>query len=202
MFAHILKTSAGARKAWLSRKRTTEVDAYHGSGQDFDQFDLSKAPYNPNIQQWGHGLYFATDKAMAAQFANRSGSKPTLYKVKLNLDADSIIDAEASTSTEMADRLLPPEAKAYLKKNGGYKDEGMTMFLYNLQEAYIPMMSPKTSPKGATHAERLTNYLKSKGIAAIRMENDNPFKTGPKKYETLLVLDNNLVSVKEKKAIS
>jgi len=41
------------------------IRAYHGSPHDFDRFDLSKIGTGEGAQAYGHGLYFAENKAVA-----------------------------------------------------------------------------------------------------------------------------------------
>lgn len=44
------------------------IRAYHGSPYDFDRFDASKIGTGEGAQAYGHGLYFAENKAVADEY--------------------------------------------------------------------------------------------------------------------------------------
>lgn len=44
------------------------IRAYHGSPYDFDKFDASKIGAGEGVQAYGHGLYFASQEAVAKQY--------------------------------------------------------------------------------------------------------------------------------------
>ena len=44
------------------------IRAYHGSPYDFEKFDLSKIGTGEGAQAYGHGLYFAENPAVAAEY--------------------------------------------------------------------------------------------------------------------------------------
>ncbi len=46
-----------------------QMDAYHGSPHDFDQFDSSKIGTGEGAQAYGHGLYFAESPEVAKSYA-------------------------------------------------------------------------------------------------------------------------------------
>lgn len=47
------------------------IRAYHGSPYDFDKFDLSKIGTGEGAQSYGHGLYFAENPAVAADYKGK-----------------------------------------------------------------------------------------------------------------------------------
>lgn len=47
------------------------IKAYHGSPHDFDQFSLEKIGTGEGAQAYGHGLYFAENPRVAADYAKR-----------------------------------------------------------------------------------------------------------------------------------
>lgn len=47
------------------------IDVYHGSPHDFDQFDSGKVGTGEGAQSYGHGLYFAENETVAADYADR-----------------------------------------------------------------------------------------------------------------------------------
>ena len=59
------------------------IRAYHGSPYDFNQFDLSKIGTGEGAQAYGHGLYFAENPAVAADYKNSlSRANPWEYEGK------------------------------------------------------------------------------------------------------------------------
>jgi hypothetical protein len=59
------------------------IRAYHGSPYDFERFDLSKIGTGEGAQAYGHGLYFAENPAVAADYKNSlSRTKPWEYEGK------------------------------------------------------------------------------------------------------------------------
>ncbi len=46
----------------------TGIKAYHGSPHDFERFDMSKIGTGEGAQVYGHGLYFAENPAVAAEY--------------------------------------------------------------------------------------------------------------------------------------
>jgi hypothetical protein len=60
------------------------IRAYHGSPYDFERFDLSKVGTGEGAQAYGHGLYFAENPAVAADYRNRlaqvtSSDRPNFF---------------------------------------------------------------------------------------------------------------------------
>jgi hypothetical protein len=49
------------------------IRAYHGSPHDFERFDVSKIGTGEGNQAYGHGLYFAENPAVAADYRNKLG---------------------------------------------------------------------------------------------------------------------------------
>jgi hypothetical protein len=47
------------------------IRAYHGSPHDFDRFDMSKIGTGEGAQAYGHGLYFAENPAVAADYKSK-----------------------------------------------------------------------------------------------------------------------------------
>lgn len=54
----------------LIRDESGAIRAWHGSPHDFDKFSLSKIGTGEGAQAYGHGLYFAEEKAVAEQYRN------------------------------------------------------------------------------------------------------------------------------------
>src|SRR5882757_4318907 len=44
------------------------IRAYHGSPYNFDRFDMSKIGTGEGAQSYGHGLYFAENPTVAAEY--------------------------------------------------------------------------------------------------------------------------------------
>jgi hypothetical protein len=57
------------------------IRAYHGSPHDFERFDLSKIGTGEGAQAYGHGLYFAENPKVAADYRSSltAGAKPGDY---------------------------------------------------------------------------------------------------------------------------
>jgi hypothetical protein len=47
------------------------IRAYHGSPHDFDRFDFSKIGTGEGAQAYGHGLYFAENEGVAADYRKK-----------------------------------------------------------------------------------------------------------------------------------
>lgn len=65
------------------------ITAYHGSGSDFEKFDLGKIGTGEGMQAYGHGLYFAEAEKVGKAYKDELGSvvkyegKPILSKNKI-----------------------------------------------------------------------------------------------------------------------
>jgi hypothetical protein len=53
------------------RRLLNPIRAYHGSPYDFERFDMSKIGTGEGAQAYGHGLYFAENKGVAADYRKR-----------------------------------------------------------------------------------------------------------------------------------
>jgi hypothetical protein len=62
------------------------IRAYHGSPHDFERFDMSKIGTGEGAQVYGHGLYFAENPAVAAEY-KKNLSNMRLSKAQRQLDA-------------------------------------------------------------------------------------------------------------------
>ncbi len=63
---------------------TLGIKAYHGSPHDFEQFSTAKIGTGEGAQAYGHGLYFAENPAVSAEYArmNLSGPANIAHKLK------------------------------------------------------------------------------------------------------------------------
>jgi hypothetical protein len=59
------------------------IKAYHGSPYSFDKFDLSKIGTGEGGQAYGHGLYFAENPAVAAEYRSRLAGEPDIRNLRL-----------------------------------------------------------------------------------------------------------------------
>src|SRR5262245_40279203 len=79
------------------------IKAYHGSPYKFDKFDLSKIGTGEGAQAYGHGLYFAENPAVAAEYQKRlspaRGVLPERF-VKMSPDERGAIMAHAFTDAD------------------------------------------------------------------------------------------------------
>ena len=64
---------AGAMQR-LAAKGKKPITAYHGSPHDFDKFSMEKIGTGEGAQAYGHGLYFAENPDVAADYKNKLGS--------------------------------------------------------------------------------------------------------------------------------
>ncbi len=62
---------------------TLGIKAYHGSPHDFDQFSTAKIGTGEGAQAYGHGLYFAENPAVSAEYARMNLSGPANIARKL-----------------------------------------------------------------------------------------------------------------------
>jgi hypothetical protein len=81
----------GGLKAASSAKKG--IKAYHGSPHDFDQFSLSKIGTGEGNQSYGHGLYFAENPQVAAD-----------YRRTLAKSTDTVINGDRLPA-ELAQRI-------------------------------------------------------------------------------------------------
>ena len=67
---------------------TRFMSVWHGSPYSFDKFDISKIGTGIGGQAYGYGLYFSDKKAIAEEYAKRTGGEASanLYKVKIHGD--------------------------------------------------------------------------------------------------------------------
>lgn len=57
-------------------EQKAKIEAYHGTPHDFESFDLSKIGTGEGAQVYGHGLYFAENKTVGADYAKNLGLSP------------------------------------------------------------------------------------------------------------------------------
>lgn len=70
------------------RPREAGAIGYHGSPHKFEKFDMGKIGTGEGSQAYGHGLYFAENRAVANDYAQNLAAKsgaggPNLYKVDI-----------------------------------------------------------------------------------------------------------------------
>jgi hypothetical protein len=75
-----------------------KIKAFHGSPHDFDKFSMEKIGTGEGAQAYGHGLYFAENPELAAEYRKKLTSGPTpgrTYEVDINADPDTLLDWDA-----------------------------------------------------------------------------------------------------------
>lgn len=77
-------------KKYLKEKKYI---AYHGSGVDFNKFDIRYSGSSKNETVFGEGLYFTSNKEMAKDFAFK-GKIPILYTVEFFLKNPYVISSK------------------------------------------------------------------------------------------------------------
>ncbi len=118
-------------------EQAAKIEAYHGTPHDFESFDLSKIGTGEGAQVYGHGLYFAENKSVAAEYRkNLAPQKPVdidmgdptnpfnkttilepdleksqLYKVHINADPTHFLDWDKPLSEQ------PQSLQDYVKAN-------------------------------------------------------------------------------------
>ena len=75
---------------------------YHGSPHDFEKFDVSRIGTGEGPQAYGHGLYFAENPAVAAEYAPRGGmpGRQGIYEVNLHADPEQFLDWDVPLSQQ------------------------------------------------------------------------------------------------------
>ena len=92
------------------------VEAFHGSGADVDKLSTAHIGTGQGAQSFGHGLYFAENSAVAETYrplaasgkgggmtsagVNLSDRAGTLYKARLNVDKNNLLDWDAPLSEQ------------------------------------------------------------------------------------------------------
>lgn len=73
------------------------IKAYHGSPHDFDAFSMDKIGTGEGAQAYGHGLYFAENPAVAAEYKTRLGGTRTgTFSKQTASDAQDLINRAGS----------------------------------------------------------------------------------------------------------
>jgi len=93
---------------------------YHGSGYDFNKFDMLKVGSGDGLNKYGYGLYFADNEDLAAYYAIENSIGKTkarmMYTVKLK-ELDQFYGWEEETPEEVYNDVIE-----YLDNNGFEKD--------------------------------------------------------------------------------
>jgi len=72
------------------------IRAYHGSPYDFEKFDISKIGTGEGAQAYGHGLYFAENPAVAADYKKTLATKYTdINRQQLTKDASEALGSSS-----------------------------------------------------------------------------------------------------------
>ena len=130
---------------------------YHGSGMDFDEFDVSKSTSATEVAHHGYGIYLIDDIETAKEYVKMYsvGSKGFIYTCRLPSDLnivhwDEMIPLE--TFMEMAeeieefDKELGEEMREYPE---GYNDETFTYGeLYDVMKSIKEYENPNTFFQG------------------------------------------------------
>lgn len=90
------------------------IKAYHGSPHVFDKFDMSKVGTGEGAQSYGHGLYFAENPKVAADYRNKLADERggALYHTELQVEPEDLLDWDVPLSKQ------PPKVQEALAKLG------------------------------------------------------------------------------------
>lgn len=67
----------------IIREAVDEVIAYHGTGADFDKFNLSKAGTGAGSAAFGYGVYVTSDQTTAKDYARIAQASVLLYRGRI-----------------------------------------------------------------------------------------------------------------------
>lgn len=89
------------------------IKAYHGSPYDFERFDMSKIGTGEGAQAYGHGLYFAENPAVAADYRRVLTNQMNLSNAKAGLDREALKYINAHGSVDAAKAAVEAEMKQW-----------------------------------------------------------------------------------------
>tara|TARA_R110000737_G_scaffold105695_1_gene138664 strand:+ start:28 stop:2418 length:2391 start_codon:yes stop_codon:yes gene_type:complete len=83
------------------------ITAYHGSGADFDKFNIRKIGSGEGLQAYGRGLYFAEEEDVAKVYRDAIGGRQVFYNGKpVKFKLGSVSDLENPTGDITLDTSL------------------------------------------------------------------------------------------------
>jgi len=100
------------------------IRAYHGSPHDFDKFDMSRIGTGEGAQAYGHGLYFAENPAVAADYKRKLAYQASLngadrfdeQALKYVHTHGGLEQARAAVDAEIKQWASNPSTVAYLQE--------------------------------------------------------------------------------------
>ncbi len=96
------------------------IRAYHGSPHDFERFDLSRIGTGEGAQSYGHGLYFAENPGVAADY------RRSLAKSNVSLFDPLPADVKGAALAISGDKYSGPfldKVRAAVRRSGDWRSE-------------------------------------------------------------------------------
>lgn len=74
---------------------------FHGTGKDFNKFDLKMVNTGEEVQKFGHGIYLTSSEEEGKYYAERAAEKGFVHQVKANIKSNQIIHWEAPINAQI-----------------------------------------------------------------------------------------------------
>jgi Phage Mu protein F like protein len=102
----------GASFATLSSDQEIAITAYHGTPHEVTRFDLSKIGTGEGNEDYGFGLYFAENPAVA-RFYEEELKGHNIYTVELRLDGNRLLDWDRPLVAQPVGDIIRPLLEEY-----------------------------------------------------------------------------------------
>lgn len=132
-----------------AKRIAAPIRAYHGSPHDFDKFSTAKIGAGEGAQAYGHGLYFAENPEVAADYARRVGMRGSAF--------DEATLAEYFKPGRIVNAYGGKDRVLAFQPNTG--DRSWSVTVQRVNDAGTPMERPRvhaTAPSLADVREVLT----------------------------------------------
>jgi hypothetical protein len=189
----------GATKNFLGKIRAEEISlppqgirAYHGSPHDFDRFDMSRIGTGEGAQAYGHGLYFAENPAVAADYKSKLSTLANVNQSALDSNAlyylqrNKFDKAAARAELEDALRTKLPDSHPSIQAINSYNPGKMYEVNINAHpDQFLDWDKPLA--KQGPDVQQAINKILPPGLDKIRGEQlyrtDLPYHLGVTKPE-------------------
>jgi hypothetical protein len=151
------------------------IKAYHGSPHDFDRFDMSKIGTGEGAQAYGHGLYFAENPAVAADYKSKLSTLANVNQSAVDSNAlyylqrNKFDKAAARAELEDALRMKLPDGHPSIQAINSYNPGKMYEVNINAHpDQFLDWDKPlsKQSPAAQSLAEYAMSRPGARGFVA------------------------------------
>lgn len=156
------------------------IDLYHGSGRNFDQFNQSYGRVKNDFMGGGIG-YFTSDHDVAKTYAKngaRFAGTNTRYVYHTTLNMENVFDVDHNFSGERLKQILPPEKDhEQFARSAGLLNVGTDKYdiLSKLKQGNITLTGQQIFQglsRGGVSSDRARQHLIKKGYDGLRYNGD------------------------------